>query len=111
MTESRRATVIRPSAPSLTLGVFVHALILLTLLPAASSARTVVRVGYLPATHDALLFISKEEGLFNRSKIDVQVRTYDNSVQILNDLKNGLLDIGIPGLATPGRPKLVGVLP
>lgn len=66
-----------------------------------SSAQTTVRVGYLPATHDALLFIAKELNLFNASKIRVQEKPYDNSVQILSDLKSGILDIGIPGVATP----------
>lgn len=98
---SRRTSLIRPRASGTTLGVLVGALLVLTVLPPTSWAQTVVRVGYLPATHDALLFIAKEEGLFDRSKIDVQVRTYDNSVQILSDLKTGLLDIGIPGIATP----------
>lgn len=66
-----------------------------------SGAPTVVRVGYLPATHDALLFVAKELKLFDVAKIDVQLKPYENSVQILNDLKSGLLDIGIPGVATP----------
>jgi NitT/TauT family transport system substrate-binding protein len=66
-----------------------------------SNAQTIVRVGYLPATHDALLFIAKDLNLFDRSKIDVQEKPYDNSVQILSDLKSGILDIGIPGIATP----------
>ncbi|MEP7008988.1 MAG: ABC transporter substrate-binding protein [Acidobacteriota bacterium] len=64
-------------------------------------APTVVRVGYLPATHDALLFVAKELKLFDVTKVDVQLKPYENSVQILNDLKSGLLDIGIPGVATP----------
>jgi NitT/TauT family transport system substrate-binding protein len=98
---SRRTTRSRPRASGTTLGVLVGALLVLTLLSPASWAQRVVRVGSLPATHDALLFIAKEENLFDRSRIDVQVATYDNSVQILNDLKNGLLDIGIPGIATP----------
>jgi NitT/TauT family transport system substrate-binding protein len=60
-----------------------------------------VRVGYLPATHDSLLFVAKELNLFDGKKIEVQEKPYDNSVQILSDLKSGLLDIGIPGVATP----------
>jgi len=69
--------------------------------PTIARAQTPVRVGYLPATHDALLFIAKDEGLFDASQVDVQLRPYDNSMQILSDLKSGALDIGIPGIATP----------
>lgn len=77
------------------LGAFI------TLIPSLSSAVVQVRVGYLPATHDALLFIAKDLRLFDSTKIEVQEKPYDNSVQILSDLKSGILDIGIPGVATP----------
>ena len=68
---------------------------------ARSSSPVVIRVGYLPATHDSLLFVARELHLFNERAIDVQMKPYDNSVQILNDLKSGILDVGIPGMATP----------
>lgn len=86
-------TLQRPSSILVVLGVLAG-------VPVAG-AQAPVRVGYLPATHDALLFIAKEEGLFDASQVDVQLRPYDNSVQILSDLKSGSLDIGIPGIATP----------
>ncbi len=68
---------------------------------AAAEAAVPVRVGYLPATHDTLLFIAKDLELFDMKSIDVRLKPYENSVQILSDLKSGLLDIGIPGVATP----------
>jgi len=68
---------------------------------AVDAKPVVVRVGYLPATHDSLLFVAKELNLFDTRYIDVQMKPYDNSVQILSDLKGGNIDIGIPGMATP----------
>jgi NitT/TauT family transport system substrate-binding protein len=68
---------------------------------AQTKTPTSLRVGYLPATHDSLLFIAKELKLFDSSKVDVQAKPYENSVQIISDLKSGLLDVGIPGVATP----------
>lgn len=60
-----------------------------------------VRVGYLPATHDTLLFVAKKLDFFDKSRIQVVALSYSNSVEILNDLKSNNLDIGIPGIATP----------
>ena len=61
-----------------------------------------VRVGYLPATHDALLFIALEEKLFPK-EIDVQPQRYLNSGEILQHLTAGDVDFGIPGVAAPAR--------
>jgi NitT/TauT family transport system substrate-binding protein len=66
-----------------------------------AEAVTEVRVGYLPATHDSLLFIASDFRHFDATVIDVKLKPYENSVQILSDLKSGLIDIGSPGIATP----------
>lgn len=68
---------------------------------AQNNTVTTLRVGYLPATHDSLLFIAKELNLFDASRVNVQAKPYENSVQIISDLKSGILDVGIPGVATP----------
>ena len=61
-----------------------------------------VRVGYLPATHDALLFIALEDKLFPPG-IEVQPRKALNSGEILQQLTAGDVDVGIPGIAAPAN--------
>lgn len=63
---------------------------------------TELRVGYLPATHDSLLFIALERKLF---PADVRVAPvkHTNSGEILQKLEAGDLDMGIPGIAAPAR--------
>lgn len=67
----------------------------------ANAQPVTLRVGYLPATHDSLLFIAVEQNLFDSTKVRVEPRGYENSVQILSDLRAGNLDVGIPGVASP----------
>ncbi|HLG58127.1 MAG TPA: ABC transporter substrate-binding protein [Vicinamibacterales bacterium] len=64
------------------------------------NAQTTVRVGYLPATHDTLLFIALEERLFS-AQIAVDPRQYKASPDILKDLAAQHIDLGIPGIAAP----------
>jgi ABC-type nitrate/sulfonate/bicarbonate transport system substrate-binding protein len=59
-----------------------------------------LRVGYLPATHDALLFVAKHEKLFPPN-LDVQLVKYTSSPDILNEMRGGRVDIAIPGIAAP----------
>lgn len=63
---------------------------------------TELRVGYLPATHDSLLFIALERRLFPGDVRVVPVR-HTNSGEILQKLEAGDLDMGIPGIAAPAR--------
>jgi len=61
-----------------------------------------IRVGYLPATHDTLLFIALEERLFP-SNLRVEPHRYSNSAEVLQHLAAGDIDLGIPGIAAPAR--------
>jgi ABC-type nitrate/sulfonate/bicarbonate transport system substrate-binding protein len=60
----------------------------------------VVRVGYLPATHDSLLFIALEQKLFP-SWLKVEATREGVSPDILNKMRSENVDIGIPGVASP----------
>jgi NitT/TauT family transport system substrate-binding protein len=57
-------------------------------------------VGYLPATHDALLFIAKEEHLFPRD-LEVELVDYNSSGDMLRELAAQRIDLEIPGIAAP----------
>lgn len=70
--------------------------------PAPTSASyPTIRVGYLPATHDALLFVALEEKFFQAQKVNVDPREYKNSPDALKALEAGEVDIAIPGIAAP----------
>lgn len=79
--------------------VFVLPSLVLALI-VTSSAQTPVRVGYLPATHDTLLFIAADQQLFPK-EITVTLTAYKNSGDILRDVSAQHLDIGVPGIAAP----------
>jgi len=57
-------------------------------------------VGYLPATHDSLLFIAMERGFFP-PQLTVELAKYSSSPDILNDMRSEKVDLGIPGVAAP----------
>lgn len=59
-----------------------------------------LKVGYLPATHDTLLFIAVHEKLF-APNLDVQLVKFSSSPDILNELRGGSVDVAIPGIAAP----------
>src|SRR5688572_12054086 len=67
---------------------------------AANEPAHVIRVGYLPATHDSLLFIAKSRNLFPAG-LTVELNKYTSSPDILNDLRGEKIDVGIPGVAAP----------
>ncbi|MBI2195312.1 MAG: ABC transporter substrate-binding protein [Planctomycetes bacterium] len=60
-----------------------------------------LRVGYLPATHDTLLFVAAAEGLVERQGVKVDMREYKNSPDALRALEAGEVDVAIPGIAAP----------
>ena len=59
----------------------------------------VLRVAYLPATHDTLLFIALQEQFFVSYGLRVEMRSYLNSPKALAALESGEVDIAIPGIA------------
>ena len=61
----------------------------------------VLRVAYLPATHDTLLFIALQEQFFVSYGLRVEMRSYANSPKALAALESGEVDIAIPGIAAP----------
>ncbi|MBI5167174.1 MAG: ABC transporter substrate-binding protein [candidate division NC10 bacterium] len=60
-----------------------------------------IRVGYLPATHDILFFIAQDKGYFKEEGLDVEAYAFRNSGEVLEAMKAGKLDMGIPGIAAP----------
>lgn len=60
-----------------------------------------VRVGYLPASHDTLLFVGLEKGYFSEFGLKVEPFAFKSSGEILEAMKAGKLDVGIPGVAAP----------
>jgi ABC-type nitrate/sulfonate/bicarbonate transport system substrate-binding protein len=83
---------------------FTEAIFLLTL-AASSNAQDpppkyTLRVGYLPATHDTLLFVAMHERLFPPN-LNVKLVKYTSSPDILNEMRGGSIDIAIPGIAAP----------
>lgn len=60
-----------------------------------------IRVGYLPATHDILFFIAQDKGYFKEEGLEVEAFAFRNSGEVLEAMKAGKLDMGIPGIAAP----------
>src|ERR1700731_672836 len=75
-------------------------LLFATIKMAASEQQYSLKVGYLPATHDTLLFVAAHEKLFP-SNLDVQLVKYTSSPDILNEMRGGRVDVAIPGVAAP----------
>ena len=70
-------------------------------LGAAQTTKTPIRVGYLPATHDLLVFIAAEQGFAEQEGLDLRLSGFQNSPQILQALLAQSIDVGIPGVAAP----------
>lgn len=71
-----------------------------------------VRVGYLPISPAAVLFVAEEEGLFEANGLDVDLVKYQSGATLAEDVLTGGLDAASPGpadvylaqeLASPGR--------
>lgn len=60
-----------------------------------------LRVGYLPTTGHALLFVAKEEGYFANQGLDVQLSQFPNSADGYNALTAGKLDVIAMGSTAP----------
>jgi NitT/TauT family transport system substrate-binding protein len=67
----------------------------------AQTAKTPIRVGYLPATHDLLVFIAADQHFAEQEGLDLKLSGFQNSPQILQALLAQSIDVGIPGVAAP----------
>jgi NitT/TauT family transport system substrate-binding protein len=60
-----------------------------------------LKVGYLPVTGHAKFFVAKEQGLFAREGLEVELIEFQNSADGLNAIVAGKLDIGAFGTTAP----------
>lgn len=60
-----------------------------------------LKVGYLPVTGHAKFFVAKEQGLFEKEGLSVELVEFVNSADGVNALKAGKLDIGAFGTTAP----------
>lgn len=82
-------------------GIVAGALALLALgaTPAAAAER--LKIGYLPVTGHAKFFVAKEQGLFEREGLDVELLEFQNSADGINALKAAKIDVGAFGTTAP----------
>jgi ABC-type nitrate/sulfonate/bicarbonate transport system substrate-binding protein len=66
-----------------------------------NAAAETLKVGYLPVTGHAKFFVAKEQGLFAREGLDVELIEFQNSADGLNAVVAGKLDIGAFGTTAP----------
>lgn len=60
-----------------------------------------LRIGYLPVTGHAKLFVAQEQGFFAKEGLDVELLEFQNSADGINALKAGKLDVGTFGTTAP----------
>jgi NitT/TauT family transport system substrate-binding protein len=65
------------------------------------AAAETLKVGYLPVTGHAKFFVAKEQGLFAREGLEVELIEFQNSADGLNAIVAGKLDIGAFGTTAP----------
>ncbi len=66
-----------------------------------AQADKALKVGYLPVTGHAKFFIAKEQGLFAKEGLDVELIEFVNSADGINAIVAGKLDIGAFGTTAP----------
>jgi NitT/TauT family transport system substrate-binding protein len=84
--------------------VFVSVLILWGLFTAwmpAAEALEHLRVGHLPVTGHAKVFVAKEQGFFAQEGIDAELILFINSADGINAIRAGKLDVGSFGTTAP----------
>lgn len=85
-----------------TIGSFVVLLsFVLVTAAAAQPAQHRLRVGYLPVTGHAKFFVAKEQGLFAKEGLDVELVEFINSADGINALRAGKIDVGAFGTTAP----------
>jgi NitT/TauT family transport system substrate-binding protein len=60
-----------------------------------------LKVGYLPVTGHAKFFVAKDQGLFAKEGLDVELIEFQNSADGLNAIVAGKLDVGAFGTTAP----------
>lgn len=60
-----------------------------------------LKVGYLPVTGHAKFFVAKEQGIFAKEGLDVELIEFQNSADGLNAVVAGKLDVGAFGTTAP----------
>jgi len=70
-------------------------------LAASQTAGKEIRLGYLPTSGHALVFVAKEQGFFAEQGLDVQLFQFPNSADGYNALTAGKLDIIAMGSTAP----------
>lgn len=66
-----------------------------------SALAETIKVGYLPVTGHAKFFVAKEQGLFAKEGLDVELIEFQNSADGLNAVIAGKLDVGAFGTTAP----------
>ncbi|MDD5169384.1 MAG: ABC transporter substrate-binding protein, partial [Syntrophales bacterium] len=83
------------------LAFFVSISIGLAATAMAQPAKDRLRVGYLPVTGHAKFFVAKEQGLFTKEGLDVELIEFINSADGINALRAGKIDVGAFGTTAP----------
>lgn len=65
------------------------------------AAAETLKVGYLPVTGHAKFFVAKEQGIFAKEGLDVELIEFQNSADGLNAVVAGKLDVGAFGTTAP----------
>ncbi len=86
-------------AVPITIAVFLLGATLFFLPP--SFAQDHIRIGHLPVTGHAKIFIAKEKGLFAEERIDAELIEFINSADGLTALRSGKIDVGSFGTTAP----------
>lgn len=73
----------------------------LALTAIGAHADKALKVGYLPVTGHAKFFVAKEQGLFAKEGLNVELIEFVNSADGLNAIVAGKLDIGAFGTTAP----------
>jgi NitT/TauT family transport system substrate-binding protein len=84
--------------------LFISTFIVLGLLSAwtyAADAQERLRVGYLPVTGHAKVFVAKEQGFFAKEGLEVELVEFINSADGINALRAGKIDVGSFGTTAP----------
>ncbi|MGA2400331.1 MAG: ABC transporter substrate-binding protein [Syntrophobacteraceae bacterium] len=91
--------ITRFATVALTVSAFLLAAIFLTV--STSLAQDHIRIGHLPVTGHAKLFIAKEKGFFAEEEIDAELIEFINSADGLTALRSGKIDVGSFGTTAP----------